>query len=569
MKRILLAVILLICIAGGLVFYRFYWDRNVVHPSQFLPEDVLVYLNQQDLGEILAEMRTTPLADAVASINFVRLALDVDLSLQTVYKVREIQEFIESEEAALLFDEFLSTNFTVALLAQEGTDFKQFLHDNLIMFSEPRHSTALLELTGSLLPRELEFTSSQYGQYLIYRIPLDMETRISLVSAGGLLLAAFEERTLRRALDRFDENLPSLNEEHYFKNLSKKHRESSLFCFFSIDNLRLHLDNLLNPQSFSQNLLLSHLDDWRGFTSGAYGASRKENYSRDIITLHFNPAEINSDAAHFLGIRPEKNVAISQAPQQTLLYYWTNTFDLSAMWRMYVNESGLDPAIISQIEEGIASLTNISFEEILGLFGNSAHLLVGEPSPVDFVPIPNFTLIFSLLERAKTASTLQGFITKNLIPHKNASYRGVPMTFWGEGRQKGLQPVYALYGDALYISSSIQRQMDIVDTIMDGGSIVESPSFKRYGESLLSPNNSTAYIQVSRLLASIRELVKWSGTMIALQNRRAAYISNKLIEDLILPMIDGLQIYATIITRSYIENGKITIESNIIRTQSE
>jgi hypothetical protein len=552
-------------VAGGFLYVREYRMQNRVRPAQFLSEEVLVYFRHKDLGAILAEMRTTPLADAVGSINYARLALDIDCSLETVSKIRNLEKIVKSEQAALIFKEFFSKDFTVALLQEhKASDFAEFIHDNLIVIAEPSHNMTLPAMIGSLFRDDKHLTSAQYGKYVIYRIPIDADTSVSLVFVDKLMLATLEERTLRRALDRYDDKLPNLEEDYFFSTLSEKYRKSYLFYFFAVDKLRHQFSGFFKPQSYLQNLLISHLDDWNGFTSGAYAASRDEHFSRDEITLHFN-RDINSNAAHFLGIHPEKNREIYHAPKDTLLYYWTNTFDLSMMWKIYIDESGFDAATISEIETGIASLTDISFEEILDLPANNAHLLIGKPSPVDFVPVPNFSFICTLKDSAKTTSALQQFIDKNEIPHQTEFYRAVPLTYWGESRQKGLQPVFSVHEDVLYISSSIRTQKSVIDTIIDGNGIIESESFKIYAKDLLLPNNSTAYIRLSRLLVDLKELVKWSGTLIALQNRKTAYTSKIIIEDLVLPLIDGLKMYSTIATRSYIEDGKIIIESNIVR----
>ena len=48
---------------------------------------------------------------------------------------------------------------------------------------------------------------------------------------------------------------------------------------------------------------------------------------------------------------PEKNSTLAFVPQRVLAYYWTNTLDLPAYWKMYLEGSGRNQEKIDGMRE--------------------------------------------------------------------------------------------------------------------------------------------------------------------------------------------------------------------------
>jgi hypothetical protein len=566
MKKGLLLITVLLALVAAAVYYQLYRKHESIHPSSFLPENVLFYMQQEDLASITEDLGHNPLIEAFRSIDIVRLALDIEVPVATVEKIRTFYGFLRSSEAGTLFDEFFGKYFAVALLPYDSlVEGRKGMHENMVFFSEPRHGNDLLETVVSLKGQDQPISSIQYGSHLIYRIPLGEELSLSIIAIGRLVVASLQEKTLRRALDRYDDQKINLRENFFYTELSKKYNQAQLFCYFSIADIKQQLQNLLLVEKDKYIQVLEHLEKWNGFTSGGYGAERKKGYSRSGITFHFNKYKLKKRTAALFSTKPEYNHNIVEIPAGTLLYYWTNTLDIAALWDMYVKETGIAGGVSTEIEESVAIAADISFDDFLGLAGNSFHVMVSSPATVDLVPVPNFTLIISIHDSDKAIAAFHNIFKKSLIPHKNEIYRGIVFTYWGNEMQKGLQPVFTFYNNALYISSSIRMHKEIIDTILDGNSIAESSQFMKYGNDLLLPSNSMVFAQVPDLLATAEMFVRWSGTIMGLQDRKTAYMSKKVIDDLILPLLGGLKdYYSTATSRSYFEESRFIIESQLI-----
>lgn len=572
MKRLtILTLLFSLCVLGGAVYYRLNHFPKTPSPAAFLPEQVLLYSHQRSFGVLAEDMQKQPLANSLRSINFVKLALDLSFSLNTVERIRELQEFLLSRKAEMIFQEFLSNDFTISLLGDEkATDFYEFLENNLILFAQPQHSLSITSTLMNVAGKGMVITSAQYGKYQIYRIGLDQEITVSIVAVDHLVLAALQERTLRQALDHYDEKKVNLSENFFFAEKSNQYKKAEFFCYFSVARLKKQLESILSKKSQAQTNVLFHLGKWSGITSGACALQAGEKFSQVVFTVNYTKNEIHSKAARLLAIAPVTNSYFAKVPENTTLYYWTNTFDLTTMLDMYASETSMDEKAIADIKNRVASLAGIRFEELENLINNNIHVIVGEPSTVNFVPIPNFALIFQLNDERKASSMVKQFLLNSGVPHQNDIYKGIPFSFWGEVKQKGLQPVYAIYDDALHISSSVSMHKKLVDTKNNGKSIINNVTFKRCGgDSLLKENNSTVFIQFAQFLESMEGLLKWFGTMLSIQNRKTAYKSRKIIYDCILPLIDGLKMYSSVATRSYIGEGKITIETYWTRTEQQ
>ncbi len=564
MKKLLFTIFLFVSIGSSLFYYQRVYKAESFFPELFLPEDVLVYINQKDFGFIAEDFKSKPLAKTISSIDFVRLALDLELSFETVNTIRNIRDFHSSPQATLLFEEYLNREFSFAMLQENETQtIDEFIRRNLLFFCKTKHGVSVQRLFGSLTSDNLQMKSTQYGEHVIYKVFLDKETTLSGVMVKKMLVLSLEEPILRAALDRYDENGANLSEDYFFKEQQQDTVGSLFFCLFKIDQLLNQFRHFIGNKSGIAGEFIASLENWEGFTAGAFSAYKEKKYAKNKLRLYFNQYELNKHTAHFLNIKPEKEPVMNNIPENVFFYYWTNTFDLKTMWEIYASESGEEDLVLDEFEKSIEQMAGISFSEILELPGNTINVILLEASTIDLVPVPNFSFIFNLKDKRKAEKAIQRLLIKNKIPHKKDRYKGVEYTYWGEDIQKGLQPVYAINGNNLYLSSSVKMNKDIVNTIKSGRNLVSTDKFKASAQDLLKSNNSCLFLELSELLDVLKKVAIWSGTMIAIQNRKAAHKSKILVNSLIIPLLDGLKMYSTVATRSYTEKGVVTVETTI------
>lgn len=568
MKKLFLIIVAVSCLLGGVLFSKVFFFQQDLSPEVFLPPDTMVYVHRKQLAAWLNGFMETPIGQTLGSVNFVEVALDMGMSLDHVETIRTVQDFFHSSGVSLALPTFLQSDVTLALLNKEAEEgYQNFLKKNLLVIAKVEQGWFSREVAMNIVGPGKEYSSTLYGGYRVHRIALRKNLRLSVAHVENSMVVALDERTLRQALDRYDGEMMNLSENFFFSELGTTNSNADLFGYFSINTVRDRLLGLVsNDTKFGANFS-QFLKKWQGFAAGGFCSRRNSNMIRDVVTLYFNGNKLNSDVEGLLKTTPGTDLYRELSPADTLLYYWTNTFDPGALWDVYTKELRIPNAQINDFENIIARTTGFEFDDLLGFTGENVHFILREPSPVDPVPVPNFTIIIALKDREKAKSAMQQFFFQRNIPHKNDSYRGIPFTYWGEGMQQGLQPVYAFRDDVLFLSSSVKMQKDVIDTMFGAIGMTSRHQFRQVGEEMRSPSNSFVYIQVHEALEIIKKFVVMAEAMYGLQNRQSAHASEKLVKGLIMPLLEGLKMYSHLATRSIIDNTTLTIESNITITE--
>ena len=334
MRRIVF-VIVLICMLGGVVYYRHVFRSQDISPAEFLPENVLLYVHQHNFADQYGKFVETMLGQTIDSLNYVELALDLDMPLEIVNLLRETQDFALSPEAALFFEEFFSNDTALALLDDpEVDDYTSYIKKSLILFTEPVHNTRAFDFVMKGLGTQYNISTSQYGKHIIYRLQPLTELTVSIASVGKKTIFALDERTLRSLLDRYDLHENNLTENYFFAEFQRKNKNIQTFSYFEIGPLLYHLKNILKSYTHTPDSA-EVIDMWKGFTAGIFSSSLDGDSVKSTIDLHYNPHWLDNDILYFLQILPEKDRHIEKSPRDTLLYFWMNTFDIRRLWELH------------------------------------------------------------------------------------------------------------------------------------------------------------------------------------------------------------------------------------------
>ncbi len=560
MKKAAGILILLVCLIGGGLILKIEISRKPISSAVFLPENVLFYVHQHKFSEHYNSFLKTSVGRTIRSLNVVELALDLGLSLDIVNFLREVQNIIMTKEADTLFEEFFSNDCSLALLhGSQITDYGEYLKKSLVLFTEPIHSAQILDLMIKKKGAKYNITSTQYGNYVIYRLKKSTDLMITFVSVEGKTIFTLNERTLRHILDRYDMQESNFTENYFFTEFQKKKNKATVFSYFEMAPLREHLLNLFHSSS-SLSKKPDFLNLLQGFTAGIISSSVVDNSVKNSIDLHYNPNWVDQDILHFLQIPPEKDVHISTSPHDTLLYFWMNTFDVRRLWDLFVKRSQIDRVLLESIEENIALTAGLSFDGLINLFGNRFHFILRKPSETDPVPLPNFTMIFELTNTEKAQATLQQLFLHNKIPHGNDIYRDIPFTYWGNELQTGLQPVYSIHDSYLYISSSVEMQLDVIAAMLEGNGLTSMYPFTSVGKPLLIDNNSSVFLKVEEFVDFLKEFISLGEAMYSRQNKKLEYQTKTFVYKILFPLLESLKMYSSITSIGDLQNGKINIE---------
>jgi hypothetical protein len=266
-------------------------------------------------------------------------------------------------------------------------------------------------------------------------------------------------------------------------------------------------------------------------------------------------------------LQPVENKTLAMIPADILGYYWSNTFSMSTLWEMFSREMKDSAEEIQAMEKNVQTATGMELQQLFAMFGSEAVFLVKDIATDGFIPLPNGALFLKIEKEDEFVKMLQPLLAKIDIPTKTEEYKGVKMISWEVSFHPSLQPVYALHKGYLILASTVDLVKKVIDS-EDGAGLVSDELFQQVNEGLkqglTKENNSVSFVRFSSLLHMLKELANWGGTMLSMQGPETALKSKVMLEQLVLPLFDGLAMYEVIGSRSVIEDDAIIMESSIV-----
>ena len=221
------------------------------------------------------------------------------------------------------------------------------------------------------------------------------------------------------------------------------------------------------------------------------------------------------------------------------------------------------PAALDILRHELRDSAGVELEDILAMIGREFALIVKDLDR-EGIPLPKVAGVVQLNEPQRFLEIFNTLLKDAEIPVSTKTYKGQEITYWGIAPQQGLQPAYCLLGDKLLLSNSYELVKQLV--ALEGvpqDSLVQSTSAKAVSGALVKKNNSAAYIDIAHLADAMKDLATWAGTMAVLQGPEAARNAEIVVNQLILPLLDGIAMYTQLGSRSVISEDSIVLESTI------
>lgn len=562
------AILGAVCILAIGLYFFITARSGKVTAADFLPAETLVYVEQRDLGLLLADFKVSRLGRAVTGIDPMKIATDLGLPPEEINKIRDARIQLDDFFNSPVFNEVVGQELTLALLpvsdgALDAPD--KTAASSLLFIVKPRHNADLLEMMSSLFARKLEQTITQHGMHSIKQYRLEEEKILSVVTVAGYVIAAFDERLVLAGLDRYDGKQNTLAQNKEYIRLRHDFIDAKLFAYVSMQALSEQTSRLtatLDPAQKEE--IQKTLDQWKGWEGLAFGAWKEKGRIRDKAVVLFKKDKLNPLVAKMCSVQPVENKTLAMIPADILGYYWTNTLDMSTLWEMFTQEMKDSTEQIKAMEQDVKTFTGVELQQLFAMFGSEAVFLLKEVATDGFIPLPNGAIFLKIDKEEDFVKMLQPLLAKAAIPVQSEDYKSVKLNTLGMSLHPGLQPVYALHQGYLILASTV----DLMKKVIDGGGLVGDALFQQVNQGLnqrlTKVNNSVSFVRVSSLLTMMKELANWGGTMFSMQSPEAALKSKVAIEQLILPLLDGLAMYEVIGSRSVIEDDAIIMESSIV-----
>lgn len=564
-------ILFVIVVVLGVCFIQPQQSNTISSPA-LLPSDTLIYLEQNNGASALANFKKSRLGKSLASIDLPGVLQKTGVHPSYIALVNKVLITINQVQQDALVRTVLGKKLGIALFAprewmQKSSSIKEYVESHSLLISMPSINEVKLETLVSTYIKDITVSTVPYGHYSIRRYILN-NSRLSVAFCEGLLLASFEERVIREALDIYDQKSDSLMNYTYFNEFNNELKNAERSLYLEIEGLQGVVESWAkNAPTLWSKELISEFSTLKGVVSISHGTWRDEAELHNKIFIHLNKARMGNQIRELAATQPSMNLSLPFISQDALFYYWSNTLNSRLLWDMYVAESGDDTFEIDYFQKRVEDVTGYSLYEIIQMVSNNVGILVNKNERDRFVPIPDLALIVRLTH----PQNIQDVISKTLknldIKAQGRTYKGVRYYYWGIYPQESLQPVYSIHRDYLIIANTRDILQEIIDTPITPRRLVESSAFQELDPGFQTRNNSVCYVDHEKLLVHLKELLNWMGTFIAIQDRKASEKTKIIIENMLNPLIDGMGMYKKSATRTYIQGDLVIVESQTQMSQ--
>lgn len=568
MKKILLAVCGALIIAL-VVFFTIGRDYKPFSAAKLLPPDVLLTIEQHELDKMVKDFQGSRLGKNIAAIDVTALAegfglgQEVDRQLNKLKK--EVDEFLKS----LVYREFFAEEFTVALFPFDEIDpyhpYEEF-EKHCLIISRPAHDTAMLKLASALVSTETGEETKQYGKHSIKRYQLDEDRRLSVVTIEGLVVAALNERLVRKVIDQYDSDAPCLAEEVDYIELDRALPRSHIFTYLSVPLLKEMAVNLSNSlKNPHHERFVKELEQWKGWRAAGYGAEKIGDIITDRGMILYDSSSLSEQTRAMINAKPTVDAALAIIPEETFFYYWTNSVNSRLILDMYLEQADQNGQprneLMATIDALLKDEIGMSTEEILASLGEELSFLLAPGKKDQALPLPGVAMFLKTGNRENIEKMISRLVAKYDIPLQSLVYKETQYHTWGAAPGGAVQPAYGFIDDHLVVVSRKALFKQVIDTRQGKPGLAASKDFLAVGEKLKSENNSITFCRTEKLMGVLKDLILWGGGFAALRGPDAAARTKLVTDGFLLPLLDGLAMYSLIGSHSRIEPDRIIIES--------
>lgn len=535
--------------------------------AEFIPETTLVYIEQRDGSGAISRFAASPLGKHFESLDLAATGKKIGLASTTLASIEEIVSGYNYIKDDTFVHQLLGNHFALAVLPplqnQQPPTFKEFFKMNSVIVTRPRHSTGLLEFLAENYSRysdELSITSVQYGNHHIKRIKRQGGA-ISLVAIDDHFLVSLNERQLRKCIDTYDKENRAAADNTLFLEVRKNFNHPDRFLYLPVNQVRRFLTDVVNTHANAgKELLLKELQTTRGFTGFGFGAWSSDKNVVDKVVVTYDANEVNNHVQNYLNIAPVRSSMLSLSTPEPMVYYWSNTLDFNNFLLYADDEATSDPRLVKFIDT-IEQSTGKSAKEILSFLGGEVSLLL-EPGPKEnYFPFP-LGLVFVKVDKMKELDSLLNLLVEKYeVPVRTKTYGTARYVYWKLSPQDGLKPLYGFWQDMFFFGNSSQLLEKTVNAHSQDISLPNIPAVKNIDPGIKEKNNSITYFNNVELIEVVQGTLAMIGTLVGIEDRRAAINIRIVRDEVINPLLEGLTMYDRSITRSYFSRDRVIVDS--------
>jgi Protein of unknown function (DUF3352) len=540
-------------------------QEEKVIAAEFIPENVLFYGELHDFSGMYHTFQASLLGRTLARLNYAEIALELGSSAEKVQEMEarclKISNILDCFPMKVL----LGREFSVALFPTDSlspTNPARTLEERLLLVARPRHNAHLLKFLAYFFTEDMKQKTVQYGSHRITRYRVDDKRTVSAVIVKGMILAGLDERVLRNSLDRYDERKGTLQQSSAFQRLRKSFKSKEMFTYVSLPALyeeeRIISETLPDED---RQAFFTLLHQWRGWGAAACGAWLEDGLIQSKALILYDIQDLDARVAELCAVKPSLNTTLAMVPVDVLFYCWLNTLNLPFVWEVYsswvVDQSG----DLNVLRQEVRDSTGVELEGLLAMVGKEFAFWVADVAS-DGIPLPKAVLVIQLKEPEAFLVVFEKLLAAAEIPIHKEKYKNENISYWGLVPQGGLQPAFSIQKEYFLLSNSIDVIKQIVTKqTKQEKNFFENPDMAQVGKGLLLKNNSAVYVDIARLADVLKDLASWAGAIATLQGPEVARMSQVVVEQVVLPVLDGVAMYSKLGSWIIIGKDSITMEA--------
>ncbi len=535
---------------------------EAIDALEFIPPEPMFMLDWTDAAGVTRRFFSSRFGRTLIGIDWPTIFDQLELKEQLRTRLTGQTSALLNLLAHPLFKALFSKRLVVALFPIRDTHFAdnplQAIPANLLMVLKTERAAeqfALFTLLKLLQSR----TETLYHQGIVIRaVQLPGDKKLYLASMGSHLVLSPGLLPVQQSIDYFilhlvREKTGLLSNDNYQKLKAQAGGRDDFFLYTDLARLRPLLEQA------GQDGLVAKLRNIPGFTGSErmvlyHTADREKEQFSSIV--QFSEKELNPFQKKIYTRKPVRNRSLSNMPARLLVYFWSNWLDLAGWWQTTVEQGNeKELAAADRVASWLEEQTGMEINEFLALFGSEFGFNVVEISTAGFFPVPRLCFCVEVKDRAKVKLLLDRAMDGLSV--KRDKVAGIPVVSLMVANGM-MQPSYALLERFLLVADGRDQIEQVIHA--DTDRLVQDAAFQEVGRAMLQPSNLLLFARTAELVEGLKEFASWAGTVIAIRNQAAGEKSKLLVDEVILPLLDGLKMFRAKGIRSYTAPGEVMVD---------
>ncbi len=568
-KWVVLVIVALFICVGGWFFLR---PTPVTGPAlaEMLPADTLISLELINLEENIEKFKTSRLGQKLkeTDINAVMRVFDIPAE-----QIKTFNKGLEDSLAFLdstTFNELFGRDTIIAMLPfniRPEQEIEASL-SSLVLVSRTKHGRGMVELFNMFISEQMQAQTHKIDEYEVKAMEIGENIHVYYTWVDGLMVSTFDLETMKACLDLQKNGQVSLADNRHYQDLSGRlfTNDSIAFLFNNTkglyENLVQNITAFADKEDENINEVIEAFKGMEGFDAMAYSSYDNGGditWSRGLIV--FEKSRMKPVYAKMYDFEPEENKTLGMIPENSLVYYWANSLDLSILREFYIEKLKIDEAALNDIETKFVANTGVSFDEVVAAFGTQASFLVTDIKTGGPFPIPVFGFLFQTRDQNTIDKLISTSVKKVQMGLEEEQADGITIKYVILPFGTDVQPAYAFYNGFCVVATNRQLLKEIINVDKAGGGIADAKAFKDVNKGVPDKTNAISYLKTDVLLDKIQVLAEWGRNMSGMADPQAVEKSTVVLNKFLNPVLDGLKMYKTFCVHTEFRDKEIEVNS--------